>query len=160
MLSLSIHRISRPTSGSRRGEGVARYLHALRFALSNQANAYGFTLVIWGSGALCMWQLGEPDPAAVFAFLGGALVSISLIVAFVFGLWRPFEEIEPPRRPFSAMHLASAPAAAAAGWASTLLVGGVGGFFVAAFVAVAIYQLLLAGEVALALAPARKRTRR
>ena len=88
-------------------DSAARYLYALRFALSSQANAYGFTLVIWGTGALATWQLGQPDPADVFAYLGGALVAVSLIVALVFGVRRPFEENEPPRRPFSAMHLAS-----------------------------------------------------
>jgi hypothetical protein len=139
---------------------VARYLHALLFTLSNRANAYGFTLVVWGTGALASWQLGRPDPADIFAYLGRALVSISLIVALVFGVWRPFEEIEPPRRPFSAMHLASAPAAAASGWALTLVLGGIGGFFVSAFVAVGAYQLLLAVEVAAALAPGRKEPRR
>jgi hypothetical protein len=139
---------------------MSRYLHSLRFALSNQANAYGFTLVVWGTGALAIWQLGKPDPAEVFAFLGGALVSVSLIVAVVFGIWHPFETPEPPRRPFSAMHLASAPAAAAVGWALTLLLGGFGGFFVAAFLAVGIYQLLLAVEIAVALAPRAKRDRR
>lgn len=136
---------------------MSRYLHALRFALSNQANAYGFTLVVWGTGALAIWQLGEPDPADVFAYLGGALVSISLIVAVVFGIWHPFQTPQPPRRPFSAMHLASAPAAAAGGWALTLVLDGAEGFFVAAFLAVGLYQLLLAVEVAAALAPRPRR---
>ncbi len=139
---------------------MARYLHALRFALSNQANAYGFTLVVWGTGALAIWQLGRADPADVFAYLGGALVSVGLIVALVFGVRRPFEEIEPPRRPFSAVHLASAPAAVATGWALTLALGGIGGFFVSAFGAVAVYQALLAVEVAAALSPGRKARRR
>lgn len=137
----------------------SRYLHALRFALSDQADAYGFTLVVWGTGALAVWQLGKPDPAEVFAYLGGALVSISLIVAIVFGVRRPLEEPESPRRPLSAMHLASAPAAVAAGWALTPLFGGAAGYFVAAFVAVGVYQLLLAAEVASALAPRRTRAR-
>lgn len=138
---------------------MSRYLHALRFALGNQANAYGFTLVVWGTGRLATWQLGKPDPADVFAYLGGALVSVSLIVAVVFGVWHPFETPEPPRRPLSAMHPASAPAAAAAGWALTLLLGGFSGFFVAAFLAVGVYQLLLAVEIAVALAPRAKRGR-
>lgn len=139
---------------------MERYLYALRFALSNQANAYGFSLVVWGTGALAIWQLGKPDPAEVFAFLGGGVVAISLIVAVVFGVRRPFAEPEPPRRPFSAMHVVSAPAAVAPGWMLTFAVEGVGGFFVAAFVAVSAYQLLLAVEVGAALAPRRRRERR
>jgi hypothetical protein len=59
------------------------------------------------------------------------------------------------------MHLASAPAAAARGlWALTLVLDGAAGFFVAAFLAVAAYQLLLAVEVAVALAPRPGRRRR
>ena len=131
----------------------ADYVRALRFALSRQANAYGFTLVVWGTGALATWQLGTPDPAEIFAYVGGGLVSISLIVALVFGVRQPFQGHEPRRRPFSAMHLPSVPAAMAAGWGATLLVGGPGGFFLSAGLAVAVYQLLLAVEVALALAP-------
>ncbi|HEY1564086.1 MAG TPA: hypothetical protein VGF72_05320 [Gaiellaceae bacterium] len=83
-----------------------------------------------------------------------------MIVLAVFGIWHPFETPEPPRRPFSAMHLASAPAAAAGGWALTLVLDGAGGFFAAAFLAVGIYQLLLAVEVAVALAPRPGRARR
>lgn len=129
------------------------YLRALRFALSQQANAYGFTLVVWGTGALASWQLGKPDPADIFAYVAGGLMSISVIVALVFGIVRPFQGEEPRRRPFSAMHLPSVPAAMAAGWGATLLLQGVAGFFAAAAAAVGLYQLLLAVEVALALAP-------
>lgn len=132
---------------------TSRHLHALRFALSRQANAYGFTPVIWGTGALATWQLGKPGPADVFAYLGGALLSVSAIVAAAFGLRRPFRQGEPSRRPFSAMHVPSVPAAVAAGWRLTMLVGGAGGFFLAAFVGAGLYQALLAGEVAAALAP-------
>lgn len=139
---------------------MRRYLQALRSALTDQANAYGFTLVVWSTGALAIWQLGKPDPAEVFAYLGGALLSVSLIVALLFGVRRPIEEPERPRRPFSAMHFASTPAATAAGWVLTLPVSGVAGFFVAAFAAVGVYQLLLAAEVAAALVPRRKRVRR
>lgn len=132
-----------------------RYRHALRFALGRQANAYGFTLVIWGTGALAVWQLGKPDPADVFAYIGGALVAVSLIVGAVFGVRRPFRIERPPRRPFSAMHLPSVPAAIATGWGLTVPLGGAAGFFVSALVAVAVYQLLLALEVAFALVPRR-----
>jgi hypothetical protein len=148
------------SSSGARSEVGAHYLQSLRFALTNQSNAYGFTLVVWGTGALTTWQLGKPDPGDVFAYLGGGLVSISLIVVAVFGVFRRFEELEPSRRAFSAMHLASTPAAVAAGWALTLMVSGPGGFFVAAFVSVGLYQLLLAVEVSAALAPARGRRRR
>lgn len=138
---------------------MSRYHRALRFALSHQANAYGFTLVVWSSGALAVWQLGKPDPGEVFAFLGGALVALSLIVALVFGIRQPFEDPQPPRLPFSAMHLASAPAAAAAGWALAVATSGTVGFFLASFAASGVYQLLLGLEVATALVPGHGRRR-
>lgn len=131
------------------------YRLALRFALSRQANAYGFTLVVWGTGALAIWELGKADPADVLAFIGGALVSISLIVAAVFGVRQPFRVEQPPRRPFSAMHLPSIPAAIAADWGLTVAPGGIAGFFVSAAAAVAVYQLLLSLEGAFALTPRR-----
>ena len=130
---------------------ISGYLHALRVALSRQADAYGFTLVVWGTGALAVWQLGKPDPADVFAYVGGALLSISLIVALVFGVWRPFRQGKPPRRAFSAMHLLSVPAAIAAGWGLSTLLRDTGGFFAAAFAAVGLYQALLSAEIAAAL---------
>lgn len=50
------------------------YLHALRFALSNPADAFGFTVVVSGTGALTIWQLGKPDAADVFARAAAAAV--------------------------------------------------------------------------------------
>jgi hypothetical protein len=82
---------------------MSQYLHALRLALSHHANAYGFTLV---------------------APLGAALVSVGLIVAVVFGVWRSFSVLR---------FAAASAAAAAAGWAPTVVRGPVG-FFVAALV--------------------------
>jgi hypothetical protein len=96
---------------------MRRYLHALRFAVDHQANAYRFTLVIRRTGGRAIWQL---DPA---------------------------------------MHLASAEAAAAAGWASTLPGSGIAEYFSAAFAASSVRQLLLTVEVAAPPAP-RHRCRR
>ncbi len=132
---------------------MSRYLYALRFALSRQASAYGFTLIVWSTGALASWELGSPGPVDVFAFLGGALVAMSSAVAFAFGPWRPFKEQQPFRRPFSGMHVPSVPVAAAAGFGVTAAVGGAAGYFFASFVAVAVYEASLAGELALAVAP-------
>ncbi len=131
----------------------SNYVRALRFGLSGQANAYGFTLVIWGTGGLAASQLGKPHPADIFAYIGGVLLSMGLAVTLAFGAWRPFEEEQPSRRPFSAIHLVSVPAATAAGWAVTLVLDGIAGFFLASFIAVAAYQLLLASEVAAAIVP-------
>lgn len=140
---------------------MSAYLRALRFALSRQASAYGFTLTVWGAGALAIERLGGPDPAEVFAFVGGALVAAVIIVALAFGAWNTLRAGEPRRRSYSAMHLPSVPVAVAGGWGVTLVLGGPAGYFTAAFVAVCLYESLLSAEIGLALIePARERRRR
>jgi hypothetical protein len=130
---------------------VNTYLHSLRFALSGQASAYGFTLIIWGTGALAVYQLGQPDPAEVFSYVGGALVAAVLIIAVAFGVRNILREDEPRRRAYSAMHLPSVPIAMLAGWAVTHVLVGWAGFFMAGFVAVLLYELLLSVEIVLGL---------
>jgi hypothetical protein len=36
---------------------------------------YGYTLTIWGAGALCTGRFGLPSPAEAFGFVGGASVA-------------------------------------------------------------------------------------
>jgi hypothetical protein len=130
---------------------VNPYLHSLRFALSGQASAYGFTLIIWGTGALAVHQLGQPGPAEVFAYVGGALVAAVLIIAGAFGIRNTIREEHPQRRAYSAMHLPSVPIAMIAGWAVTHVLLGWAGFFTAGFVAVLLYELVLSVEIVLGL---------
>lgn len=130
---------------------VNTYLHSLRFALSGQASAYGFTLIIWGTGALAVYQLGQPDPAEVFSYVGGALVAAVLVIAGAFGVRNTIREETPRRRAYSAMHLPSVPLAMIAGWSVTHVLVGWAGFFMAGFVAVLLYELLLSLEIVLGL---------
>jgi hypothetical protein len=127
------------------------YLHSLRFALSGQASAYGFTLVIWGTGALALHQIRSLDPAQVFCYVAGALAAAVLIVASVFGFRTSFHAEEPVRRAYSAMHLPSVPIAMAAGWSMTLALGGWAGYLMAGFLAVLLHEALLSLEILLAL---------
>lgn len=128
-----------------------RYRRALRVVLSRQQNAYGFTLVVWGTGALTLDELGKPNALAVFAFILGALAGVSLAIALTFGLTEPFTQKEPERRPFSAIHLLSVPAALGAGWGMSILVHGAPGYFLAALAAAAVHEALLGFELALGL---------
>lgn len=135
------------------------YLHSLRFALSGQASAYGFTLTIWGTGALAMHQLGQPDPAEVFAYVGGALIAAVVVIMAAFGLRGLLRADEPDRRAYSAMHLLAVPIALLAGWSVTLVLRGWGGYLGAGFVAVLLYELVLALEMLLALVRPTERAR-
>jgi len=51
---------------------VRRYRCALRAAISSEARAYGFMLVVWGTGGLVLSRRGSPIPLDVLAFVGGA----------------------------------------------------------------------------------------
>lgn len=133
------------------GAAVDRYLHSLRFALSGQASAYGFTLVIWGTGALAINQIGPPNRADVFAYVLGALAAAVLIVAAAFGFTTSLHEEEPARRAYSAMHLPSVPIAIVAGWSTTLALSGWAGYLMAGFVSVLVYEALLSLQIVLAL---------
>ena len=129
---------------------VTTLLRALRFALTRQASAYGFTLIVWGTGEIAASRLGGPDPLEVLAFAGGALAAAVLIVVLAFGISTALRAREPRRRAYSAMHVPSVPAAIGSGWGVVLLLGGPGGYFVAAFTAVLVYESLLSVEIGLA----------
>ncbi len=77
---------------------VTTFVRALRFALSRQASAYGFTLIVWGTGAVAASRLGGPDPTEAFAYVGGALTAAVLVVLFAFGVSSVLGEHEPRRR--------------------------------------------------------------
>lgn len=130
---------------------VNRYLRSLRLAVTGQASAYGFTLVVWGTGALAIDELGRPGPVEVFAYVGGVLVAAVLIVVGAFGLSGSLREDAAERRAHSAVHLMSVPLAMLGGWAGTLVVRGWLGYLMAGFVAAVVYEALVSVEIVVAL---------
>lgn len=52
--------------------------------LTAEAQAYGYTLTIWGAGALLVAAYGVPDPTAVFLYVSGALVGFGALAAVAF----------------------------------------------------------------------------
>jgi hypothetical protein len=58
--------------------------------LACESVAYGYTLTVWGSGAMLIAAFGTPRPDEVFAFVSGAVVGFALLAAVAFQ--RPFEE--------------------------------------------------------------------
>ncbi|MFC6724268.1 hypothetical protein ACFQE1_07750 [Halobium palmae] len=49
-----------------------------------EAKAYGYTLTIWGGGALLIHAFGTPSPPDVFAYVFGALFGFALLVGYAF----------------------------------------------------------------------------
>lgn len=50
-----------------------------------ESKAYGYTLTIWGGGAILVAHYGTPDIVRVAAYVGGALVAMALLAAVAFG---------------------------------------------------------------------------
>ena len=53
--------------------------------LVDESKAYGYTLTIWGGGAILVAHYGTPDIVRVAAYVGGALVAMTLLAAVAFG---------------------------------------------------------------------------
>ncbi len=62
-----------------------QYRNRLATNLRSESEAYGFTLSIWGSGALFIEAFGTPQSTTVFLFVTGALLSYSTLAVVAFG---------------------------------------------------------------------------
>ncbi|MDS0297347.1 hypothetical protein NDI76_01140 [Halogeometricum sp. S1BR25-6] len=53
--------------------------------LRSESSAYGYTLTIWGAGALLIHEYGMPGEPSVFAYVGGALLGFAALSWVAFG---------------------------------------------------------------------------
>jgi hypothetical protein len=60
--------------------------------LQSESKAYGYTLTIWGGGALLIKQFGTPDVWQVFLYVGGALAGFAALAMVAFD--RPLSAAE------------------------------------------------------------------
>jgi hypothetical protein len=56
----------------------------LASTLRSESSAYGYTLTIWGAGALTIHEYGMPGELSVFAYVGGALLGFAALSWFAF----------------------------------------------------------------------------
>jgi hypothetical protein len=137
--------------GARRA-GRVGYRDAMRSVIVGESKAYGFTLVVWGTGALTIAERGLPGRAGTVAFLGGLLAGVLVAAVVAFG---DLGAVWPRRRAGlrqyagGLIHIASVGSAVTLGWLSALLVPPVWlAYLVAGAVASTTYQFVLAVEVA------------
>lgn len=57
----------------------------LRANLTDESRAYGYTLVIWGSGAILVDAFGIPTPEQVIAYATGAVIGFGVLALAVYG---------------------------------------------------------------------------
>jgi hypothetical protein len=131
---------------------VNRYRAALRSMVGAEAKAYGFTLLIWSTGAFLFHYHGFPRPFEVILFVAGAFTGMAVMTVVAFGgpraAWRP--EAEPRRYTYGAIHLLSVAAGMLAAWGIAASLPRVPSFVVTPLLANVIYQGLIGVEVMLA----------
>lgn len=69
--------------------------HRLEATLREEARAYGYTLTIWGTGALLIGELGLPTTVEVFTFAAGAVAGFAALSLVAFG--GPFDRTDADR---------------------------------------------------------------
>lgn len=52
--------------------------------LTAESEAYGYTLSIWGGGAILIHQYGPPTVPQIMLYIGGALLAFTVLVAIAF----------------------------------------------------------------------------
>lgn len=58
--------------------------------LARESAAYGYTLTVWGSGAMLIAAYGVPTPLEVLTFVTGAVLGFALLASVAFE--SPFDE--------------------------------------------------------------------
>ncbi len=136
----------------------SEYLRSLRAAVGGETKSYGFTLVVWGTGALSISQHGSLTRLDVVALVGGVLGAMAVVILVTFG--GPTEPRAPltlNRNAVGAIHLASVVGGLATAWAITSSVDSdAWAYLTSGFAAILVYQLLLGLEVLASLRPPRE----
>ena len=133
---------------------MSRYRLALKNSVSAESRAYGFSIVALTAGYLCVDEHRLPGHTGALCFLGGVLLAQLLAAALAFrslrGTWSSGEEVE--YHAYGSVHIVSVIAGVFAGWGIAVLVHGHDlAYFLSGLVAITVYQLALAGELALAM---------
>lgn len=69
-----------------------KLLETLRTNLNEESKAYGYTLSIWGSGAILIGQFGVPPAFEVLMFILGGVIGFGVLAMIAFrGVWKSVE---------------------------------------------------------------------
>ncbi|QPV61372.1 hypothetical protein I7X12_11395 [Halosimplex litoreum] len=92
------------------------YRTRLAANLASESEAYGYTLTIWGSGALLIHSYSVPGVARILSFVAGALAGFGLLAALAFEGFSAEMHVEesPSSLVVSAIHILSTGGALAA----------------------------------------------
>ncbi len=122
-----------------------------RVALSSLGPAYGFTVVVWSTGAILLHYQGTPAPWEVVIFSAGILLAMAVAAMAAFGGPRVRWRHEAPER-FAAgvIHVLSVFAGVGVAWALAAAIDAAEAWAIAPFGAVLALEALVAVEIHLA----------
>lgn len=136
--------------------------HRLAQNLVSESNAYGYSLTVWGSGAILVARYGTPTPPQVIAYVAGALVAFGLLAAVAFDAFLGDVETESPRHLFvtSMVHVVATLGNLLVSWLLVVPLAAsalpaVVGFSLVGVQSTLLYNVLLLAEEALARTVAR-----
>lgn len=123
----------------------------LQINLTDESKAYGYTLVIWGSGAILIDKLGFPGSEAVLLYILGALAGFAALSVLVYGnVFREVTNIKDEVLVVASMvHLIAAMGAVGLSVIIARYLPVYWAFFTAGVNATVSYNLLMLAEVAL-----------
>jgi hypothetical protein len=125
---------------------------SLRSSIAVSTAPYGYTLTIWGSGAVAMKPLGSPGLLEVLLYMAGAVVAFLVVEAFAYGV--PALRIgfgpPPPVTVWGSAHWLSTGLSIFAAWGIAHAIAGAGVWALLGGVVTLLYLLLNACQVTLA----------
>lgn len=126
------------------------FRRSLRATLAISGYSYGYTLTIWGSGAVSIDELGTPQLPQVLLLMAGAVAAFAGLELIATGSWHlgPVPGKGSDVAIWAHWHWLSAGIAIVLVWALDQLIGGSAGWTVAGACATAAYLLLCAAQTA------------
>jgi hypothetical protein len=114
---------------------------------AKEAKAYGFTIVVWTTGAFLLIERGAPTAGAVFLFMASVLAAQIVNVLIAFGSpARKWTSPSPVEYVWTTMHIGPTVLGVVVAWAVARGLDGMWAYAFTPAAAVLVYELLLGVE--------------
>jgi hypothetical protein len=120
---------------------MSSFRRRLQSVVNTTSGPYGYTLTVWGAGAVSLQSLGSPGLLGILLFAGGAIAAFVVLELVAYGAprLRPERGSPPVVSTIANAHWLSVGAGVLAAWALDRLISGTGAWSAAGFAATAVY---------------------